>query len=345
MRKASLRVGFVGSSSRLPALLAALSPAIEPAVYPNWDAWDPVVAESPPEVVVTLPGTRCDRRLGAVPHLAWTDRDLEAGPGDLERRLFEARLAPPGPETLLLGHSPAMARLRGALVTLGRDKHPLLLTGENGTGKDLAATVAHRLSAGPEAPFVPVNCGAVPTALAESEFFGCVRGAFTGAENRLGFCQQARGGTLFLDEVGELAPEIQAKLLRVLENHEVRRVGGGHTETTDFRLIGATNRDLAAEVRAGRFREDLYYRIHVLRLHLPALRDRKEDLQMLALHFLETEFPGHGDRFRLTPRAVARLQSHDWPGNLRELRNVVVRSAVLSGTTELDAEHLDWGPD
>jgi transcriptional regulator with PAS, ATPase and Fis domain len=342
MRKAALRVGFVGSSSRLSELLAGFSSAIAPSVFPSWDDLESVVAESHPEVIVTLPGCRSGGRLWGVPHLAWSDLDLAAASGPLELKLLEARLVPPGPEALLLGHSPVMARLRGALVTLARDKHPLLLTGENGTGKDLAATVAHRLSVGAEAPFVAVNCGAVPAALAESEFFGCVRGAFTGAENRLGFCQQARGGTLFLDEVGELVPEIQAKLLRVLENHEVRRVGGSHTETTDFRLIGATNRDLAAEVKAGRFREDLFYRIHVLPLHIPALRDRKEDLEVLALHFLENEFPGRPGPFRLTPRAVDKMGAYHWPGNLRELRNVVVRAAVLYGGVELDAGHLEW---
>jgi len=241
-----------------------------------------------------------------------------------------------------LGRAPVMARLRGTLKTTAKTDLPLLLTGENGTGKDLAASVAHQLSSRAAAAFVAVNCGAIPPGLAETEFFGCVRGAFTGAENRTGFCQQALGGTLFLDEVGELPIDIQAKLLRVLENHELRRVGSPRVESTDFRLICATNRDLAAEVREGRFREDLYYRINVLPLRVPSLRERKEDLPLLASHFLDSENQSIQGPIRVGARALGKMTEYHWPGNLRQLRNVVLRAAVLHGGPELEPHHIDW---
>jgi transcriptional regulator with PAS, ATPase and Fis domain len=217
-----------------------------------------------------------------------------------------------------------------------------LLTGENGTGKDLAANVAHKLSPRTTGPFIPVNCGAVPPGLAETEFFGCVRGAFTGAENRTGLCQQALGGTLFLDEIAELAPEVQSKLLRVLESKEIRRIGSSRVETTDFRLVCATNKDLPAEVKAGRFREDLFYRINVLPLRMPALRERIEDLPLLAAHFLGSEAGELGRKVRIGGRALAKMADYSWPGNLRQLRNVVLRAAVLHGGCELEPYDIEW---
>jgi two-component system response regulator PilR (NtrC family) len=277
----------------------------------------------------------------AGPLTAWPEADLDLDVGILERRLLEITSSPE-PLSRLLGRSPAMARARGMLRTMAASEFPILLTGENGTGKDLAASVAHDLSDRAGQALVAVNCGAIPPGLAETEFFGSVKGAFTGAESRPGLCQQARGGTLFLDEVGELPAETQAKLLRVLQNKEIRRVGSSRVEVADFRLICATNRDLAAEVRRGRFREDLYYRIHVLPLRMPALRDRKEDLPLLADHFLKSGAMGSRCGAVLSVEALAKLTEYHWPGNLRQLHNVLVRAAVLCAGPVIRPGDVSW---
>lgn len=344
MRKAPLRVVFIGGASpRFSGLLASLPPTIHPIPCRDWDDVGGCRGPGSPELVVRLPGAPpAPFHRSPVPHCEFDAEDTARDGVSLEARLFAFLRDAAGPETRILGRSPVMARLRGLLITTARTSLPLMITGENGTGKDLAATVAHRLSPRCAEPMVPVNCGAVPPGLAETEFFGCVRGAFTGAENRTGFCQQALGGTLFLDEVGELSPEIQAKLLRVLENREVRRVGSPRTEETDFRLICATNRDLSTEVKAGRFREDLYYRINVLPLRIPPLRERMEDLPLLAEHFLDASALGLKEPVRVGPAALGRMAEYHWPGNLRQLRNVLFRAAVLHGVPELGAEHIDW---
>ncbi len=346
MRKAPYRVAFLGTDvSGLSRILARLSPAILPQAFRGWPDLATRAPVFSPELAVVLPGVQPHPPFPlSIPVLVLEEDDLAREPAAIELRILTdpGRHRPAAPQDQLLGHSLAMARVRGALVATARSSLPLLLTGENGTGKDLAATVAHRLSSRADQPFIAVNCGAIPPGLAETEFFGCVRGAFTGAENRTGFCQQALGGTLFLDEIGELAPEVQSKLLRVLENKEIRRVGSVRVETSDFRLVCATNRDLAAEVRAGRFREDLFYRVNVLPLKLPALRERLEDLPQLATHFLgsdalELELP-----VRVGPKALAKMAGYQWPGNLRQLRNVVLRAAVLHGGPELAAHHIEW---
>lgn len=343
MRTAPIRAAILGGSGpRFASVLAAFSPSTVPVPCRDWA--EVVARSSEVDVIVLLPGvSEAPITDLTVPTLTWNDADLARSPRYLEQRILESLAPlPEGPEARLLGRAPVMARLRGTLKTTAKTDLPLLLTGENGTGKDLAASVAHQLSSRAEAPFVAVNCGAIPPGLAETEFFGCVRGAFTGAENRTGFCQQALGGTLFLDEVGELPLDIQAKLLRVLENHELRRVGSPRVESTDFRLICATNRDLATEVREGRFREDLYYRINVLPLRVPSLRERKEDLPLLASHFLESEHHGIQGPIRVGARALGKMTEYHWPGNLRQLRNVVLRAAVLHGGPELEPHHIEW---
>lgn len=339
--KNPLRVAVVGRlNAKLELLLADLSPAIHPRQFDNWEC---LTSDFLPELALCVPGTTPSAYPSTFPIVLW-DPSPVATASELEDLLLEwvLRPTPPSPQARILGHSPAIARVRGLLTTTARSPHPLLLTGENGTGKDLAALVAHELSSRAGHPFIAVNCGAVPASLAETEFFGCVRGAFTGAENRLGFCHQALGGTLFLDEIGEMPLEIQAKLLRVLESKELRRVGASRLEESDFRLICATNRDLATEVKAGRFREDLYYRINVLSLKMPPLRERKEDLALLANHFLRHEVHGHNRNVRLATRAIAKMMDYDWPGNLRQLRNVMVRASVLHEGEELGPEHLEW---
>lgn len=343
MMNSLFRVALIGGSTpRTERLIAGLSPRLHPRVFPNWRSFDPAFD---PGLVAILPGfTEPPPGNFHWSLLSLASQDLEAE-RSLEARLLGDRGRPgnQGPLAKLLGTSPAMARVRGLLAHMAPTPHPILLMGENGTGKELAAAALHALSPRKEQTMIAVNCGAVPPALAESEFFGSVRGAFTGAENRTGYCQQARGSTLFLDEVGELPMEIQAKLLRVLENHELRRVGSPHVETTDFRLICATNRDLQTEVERGRFREDLYYRINVLPIRMPPLRDRKEDLPVLIDHFLQSESLGRNRRVFLGKGALAKLANYHWPGNLRQLRNVICRAAILHGGPELTADHLELG--
>ena len=346
MKRMPFRIALVGVEGTRPSsLMARFSPDLLPLPCVDWLDLAKRMDSFCPELIVILPGIEATPPFAlSLPTLILDSNDLLQGQEVLEAKILGCSelVAPPAPQFRLLGNSPAMARVRGELVTTSRSPQPLLLTGENGTGKDLAASVAHQLSNRCEKSFIAVNCGAIPTGLAETEFFGCVRGAFTGAENRPGLCQLAVGGTLFLDEIAELAPEVQSKLLRVLENKEVRRVGSGRTEETDFRLICATNRDLAAEVRAGRFREDLFYRVAVLTLRMPPLRERKEDLPVLAAHFLGSEALGLDRPVKIGLPALVKLAEYHWPGNLRQLRNVLVRAAVLHSVPELGPQHVEW---
>jgi transcriptional regulator with PAS, ATPase and Fis domain len=328
---------------RLPGLMAGLSPLLQVSHLGSWSELAPQQGAPDPDLVAVLPGADPVPPFPYAPPVKSLEpEDLDLTPQELEALLLQAQGSAQGLPFRLLGGSPAISRVRGLLAETGKTDLPLLISGENGTGKDLAANVAHGHSFRAAQPFVAVNCGAIPAGLAETELFGCVRGAFTGAENRSGYCQQALGGTLFLDEVGELPLELQAKLLRALENREIRRVGSSRVETTDFRLICATNRNLSADVAAGKFREDLYYRINVLPLRLPALRERKEDIPVLARHFLATEAAGIGRRAQLSPKALAKLADYHWPGNLRQLRNVVLRAAVLHPDRELGPDHIVW---
>ena len=217
-----------------------------------------------------------------------------------------------------------------------------LVTGETGTGKELVARALYRLSPRHGRPFVTVNCSAIVETLFESELFGHVRGAFTGAtEHRVGLYERASGGIIFLDEVGELPPTVQAKLLRVLETGEITRVGTSDTRRVDVRIIAATNRSLDEEVRAGRFRADLFYRLNVVELSVPALRERQEDIGVLARHFAG-EFArqfGRG-RLEIAPEAEARLCERTWPGNVRELKNTIERAAMLGQRDQIEVEDL-----
>jgi len=229
----------------------------------------------------------------------------------------------------LMGRSVKMRELFVRLEKLAATDATVLITGETGTGKELAADALHKAGPRAKGPFVVVDCGAIPGSLIESELFGHEKGAYTGADRSTdGAFQRANGGTLFLDEIGELALELQPKLLRVLERKEVRRVGGTRTETIDVRVVAATNRDLAVEVNRGAFREDLYYRLYVAGIHLPPLRDRPEDLPLLVAHFLAS-IPG-GEDHNINPETMELLSRHPWPGNVRELRNVIERAVLLA---------------
>jgi two-component system response regulator AtoC len=237
----------------------------------------------------------------------------------------------------IVGDSAAMRHLLDDTARVAAKEITVLVRGETGTGKELVGSLLHAQSRRARGPLVRFNCSAIPAELAEAELFGHTRGAFTGAtQARAGFFAEANGGTLILDEVGELPPAIQAKLLRALQEGEIQPVGSGRVEKVDVRIVACTNRDLAAEVRAGRFREDLYYRLAVVELVVPALRERREDVPALAHEFALRYAERFGaEEVRLAPALVERLAAADWPGNVRQLENVVARLVALSGGGEI----------
>ncbi|MGC4089792.1 MAG: sigma-54 dependent transcriptional regulator [Polyangiaceae bacterium] len=230
----------------------------------------------------------------------------------------------------IVGQSPALRRVLDIATQAAPSTATVLILGESGTGKELIARFIHSKSSRAQGPFVAVNCAAIPESILEAELFGHERGAFTGATaRREGRFSRARGGTLFLDEIGELSPAVQVKILRVLQEGEYEPVGG-RTEKSDARIVAATNRDLLAEVEAGRFREDLYYRLNVIALTAPPLRARREDIPLLADHFLGVYCKKNGRaRLSVTPEVLTKLSDYSWPGNVRELENVIERAAVL----------------
>jgi len=222
----------------------------------------------------------------------------------------------------------------------------VLLSGESGTGKELVARAIHAGSRRSAHPFVPVNCAAITETLLESELFGHARGAFTGAVRaRVGLFEEASGGTLFIDEIGETTPAFQAKLLRALQEGEIRRVGESSPVKVDVRIIAATNRDLRRAIVEKRFREDLFYRLNVVPLRIPALRERREDIPLLARHFLEGHNRRSGAQKRWTVDALSRMLEHDWPGNVRELENVVEQAAALSDGPDIRPSEVAFGQD
>ena len=244
--------------------------------------------------------------------------------------------------THLVGSSPAMLEVYKLVARVSVGKSTVLLEGESGTGKELIARAIHANSPRCERPFIPVNCAALPDTLLESEMFGHEKGAFTGAVGaKAGLFEAANGGTLFLDEIGELGPALQVKLLRVMQDQEVRRVGGTGSVKVDVRVIAATNRDLAAQVKEGKFRDDLYYRLNVVRIVLPSLVDRREDIPMLAHHFLQKFASGAAHAVKgFLPETMALLKQYRWPGNVRELENAIERAVSLSHGPLLVPEDL-----
>jgi two-component system response regulator GlrR len=243
---------------------------------------------------------------------------------------------------MIVGSSSAMKRLQSTLDRLARSLAPVLVTGESGTGKELAARALHYGSVRAAAPFIALNCGAIPESLFEAELFGHQRGAFTGAVSaRPGAFEAADGGTLLLDEIGEMPLALQVKLLRVLETGEVTRLGGNERKRLNVRVVAATNKNLAEEVKRGRFREDLFYRVNVCSLEIPPLRERPEDIPALVMHHLE-EIARREQRSapRVTQVALDKLLAHRWPGNVRELVNVVERAVLHAEGGTIDAAHL-----
>jgi len=241
----------------------------------------------------------------------------------------------------IFGNSQALDRLREMITSVAPTNATVLIQGESGTGKELVARALHDRS-GRKGPFVPVNMAALPRELVESTLFGHEKGAFTGAAQvRVGCCEEADGGTLFLDEIGEMDPEIQAKLLRFLQEREVQRVGSNRRKSIDVRVVAATNRDLAERVKSGRFREDLYYRLQVVPIEVPPLRERRTDVPLLAVRFLErAAIRHHKDVIGFTPESLDILAAYDWPGNIRQLENMVERLVILSRTPEIAVADL-----
>jgi len=241
----------------------------------------------------------------------------------------------------IISESAEMRRIFGLVDKVARTASTVLVLGESGTGKELVARAIHRLS-GRSGRLVPVNCGAIPEEILESELFGHEKGSFTGAINsRIGRFQMADGGTIFLDEIGEMSPKLQVKLLRVLQEKKVEPVGSTRSVDVDVRVIAATNKDLREEVKAGRFREDLFYRLQVVPVNLPALRERGNDVSLLANYFMERVCEGLGKpTIAFTAAAMERLSTYAWPGNVRELENLIERLAILAESSVLDVIDL-----
>ncbi|HFC97666.1 MAG TPA: sigma-54-dependent Fis family transcriptional regulator [Thermosulfurimonas dismutans] len=271
---------------------------------------------------------------------------------DLRRKLKEALKSSAPREEItgefmgIIGRSPAMRRLFSLLPKIARAESNVLITGESGTGKELVARAIHRLSPRRDKPFVVVNCAGIPATLLESELFGYRAGAFTGAKyDKPGLFARAHGGTIFLDEIGDLPPDLQVKLLRVVEYKTFTPLGSSQEVQVDVRIISATNRDLEEEVREGRFREDLYFRLNVLSVHLPPLRERREDIPLLVQHFLEKYSRKMGKSgLGISDYALKALMEYDFPGNVRELENIIERSVALESGPLILPETLTLRP-
>jgi two-component system, NtrC family, response regulator AtoC len=328
-------------------------------------ALEPVLAELPVIVITALGGSAAAieaMRRGAYDYLT-KPFDLDEVVLTLKRALKQRDLArevkslrarngdddgetsdqAASAEPELIGQSAAMREVYKSIGMAAATDAPVLILGESGTGKELVATALHRHSARSGGPFIRVNCGALPEGLVESELFGHERGAFTGADRQKpGRFERAAKGTVFLDEVGELPLSAQVKILRVLQQNEFERVGGTETLHTDARVISATHRDLSKEVAAGRFREDLYYRLNVARIVIPPLRDRPEDVELLAEHILRRVERKHGwNALSLSREALMAIRERPWPGNVRQLENTIARAVIAARGRTILPEHLD----
>lgn len=264
--------------------------------------------------------------------LLTTKHALERKSLETETRILRKKV---GSRNQMIGESPAIAQVRAIIDKVAPTEARVLITGSNGTGKEVVAHLIHEGSARAKGPMVEVNCAAIPSELIESELFGHIKGSFTGAvKDRAGKFEQADGGTLFLDEIGDMSLPAQTKVLRALQESEITRVGSDKTIKVNVRVIAATNKDLHKEIAAGNFREDLFHRLNVIPIHVPDLEDRKEDIPLLVNHFSQLICREQGWKTKtFEDSAIATLQQHHWPGNIRELRNVVERLIILSGNT------------
>jgi two-component system response regulator HydG len=256
--------------------------------------------------------------------------------------LLESQMGWRGGLDNIIGHSAPMQEIFQMITMVAKSNATVLITGESGTGKELVARAVHNHSVRRNKTFLDINCGAIPRELLENELFGHERGAYTGADRRYtGSCERADGGTLFLDEISEMDPLLQVKLLRFLQERSFTRVGGNESIKVDVRIITATNRDIAREVEEGRFREDLLYRLNVVPIHIPPLRERKEDIPLLAKHFLD-KYSSKNEKIFLdfAPQSIDALMAYDWPGNVRELENIVERVVVLNNDSRVKVAHL-----
>ena len=249
--------------------------------------------------------------------------------------------APLDPSAFIIGHHPLMQRIMALVRRVASTDATILITGESGTGKEVVARLIHSLSTRATRPFVPINCAAIPHELMESELFGHIRGAFTGAHSgRSGMFQLSNAGTIFLDEVGEIPLTLQPKLLRVLQDGAVKPVGADQSVAVNVRVIAATNKDLIKEIASGAFREDFFYRLQVIPLHLPPLRSRRSDIALLVKHFLDRANRKYGVLAEISPEANVDLWEYDWPGNVRELENVIERLVVLCENSQIGLTDL-----
>jgi two-component system response regulator HydG len=259
-----------------------------------------------------------------------------------ENEYLKGRLGQEFDSQNMIGRSPLMVKLLETVAQVAATEATVLITGESGTGKEMIANAIHYNSQRKDAPFIKINCAALTESLLESELFGHEKGAFTGADKRReGKFQQADGGSIFLDEVSEMSAAMQVKLLRVLQEREITRVGGAEVIAVNVRVIAASNKDLQKEMEQKRFREDLFYRLNVVALHVPALKDRREDIPLLAQHFLQMFITKNKKNIKgFTPQSMEKLVKYAWPGNVRELMNAVERAVVLSRSEYLDADEL-----
>ena len=270
------------------------------------------------------------------------DRAVELGEAKRENELLRRQLQERGAFGELVGHSPPMREIYSLIDQVAPSSASVLITGESGTGKELVARTIHKISPRRDKPFIGINCSAIPETLMESELFGHEKGAFTGAASRRQGCfELADSGTLLLDEIAEMPALLQAKLLRVIEERAIRRLGSRKEINVDVRLLAATNRDPDDAVSSGKVRGDLLYRLNVFRIHLPTLKDRKEDLPLLAQHLLTQLADKHNRPARfLSPAAINALQFHAWPGNVRELRNVIERAVIICSGEQIERHHF-----
>jgi DNA-binding NtrC family response regulator len=271
------------------------------------------------------------------------ERALERCAVEEENRRLRRAMAETGAFRGLVGESPAMRDIFALIRKIAHGRSSVLITGESGTGKEVVARTIHYHGPRAGRPFVPVRCAAIPEELLESELFGCVRGAFSDAHtSKRGLFEKANGGTLFLDEVGDVGPSLQSQLLRVLQDGEIRPVGGTRSVKVDVRIIAATNKKLEVEMEAGRFREDLYFRINVIPIHIPPLRERPEDIPPLVKAFVRRHSDGRGRS--VSPAAMARLEAAPWKGNVRELENAIERALALCDSREIGGGDLPLEP-